>query len=171
MYSIYRAFVAFLLGWINPRRPLGTQLFDAVARVSVTVAVETVAIRRRHGHLEVFLRRRSLNDTAYPGEWHSPGRVMRPGESVDDVFYGVRGEYHARFTRAQFVGNLNHQEEVRGHFFSPVYLVDIEGLGRRDKTHGWFRVDKLPQPMVRHHEKNLFPMAIAAFEEQEGATR
>ncbi|PIR76627.1 MAG: hypothetical protein COU32_00995 [Candidatus Magasanikbacteria bacterium CG10_big_fil_rev_8_21_14_0_10_42_10] len=167
-YEQFKLVVAELLGHVNPRQPFGTSLFDAIAKVTVTVACENIAMRRGDdGRLYVFLRCRSLDDTAYPGEWHSPGSALRPGETYEDVFRRLRGEFGSDVVKHEQIGLLNVPEEERGHFLTPVFLVEIDGDGRQDDRHGWFPVDALPQPMVAHHECRLFPMAIKAFEERE----
>jgi ADP-ribose pyrophosphatase YjhB (NUDIX family) len=156
------------LEFINPTQPFGTKLFDSIARVSITVAIETVPIRRcSDGKLEIFLRRRKMDDTAYPGEWHTPGSAMRPGETVQDVLTRLQGEFGTGVKVFDFVGNLNNHDEERGHFFTPVYLVELDGEGRQDETHGWYPVNNVPQPVVEHHKNLLFPMAIEAFKARE----
>jgi hypothetical protein len=168
-YNLLKAIVALLLRFINPRKPYGTRLFNALARVTVSVAFEAMAIRRNKdsGSLEVYLKKRAMNDTAYPGEWHAPGSVMRPREGEIDVFTRLsKNEFMAKVTIVSFIDYLNHPQEQRGHFFTPVYLISTEGA-KVDETHGWFPIDQLPTPMVGHHEKTLIPMAVKKFTELE----
>lgn len=63
-----------------PDTPLGTELFDAVAKKTVSCCIELVVVSGEYP-IEVLLKRRADNDTAYPGQWHCPGTFLRPGES------------------------------------------------------------------------------------------
>ena len=60
------------LAKIDPRKPYGTTLFNAIARLTVSPAVETVCLRLNQTtkEVEVYLVQRARDDTAYPGEWH-----------------------------------------------------------------------------------------------------
>lgn len=168
-YEKFKELLAEILGNVDPLLPYGTKLFDALARLTVTTACEAVAIRRRSddGTLEIFLRRREMDDSAYPGEWHAPGSAMRPGESFADVFARLELEFGGKVTSFNMVDCLNVPEEQRGHYVTPIFLVEIEGEGRKDDTHGWYRFDALPEPMVGHHVRRIFPVVIKAFEERE----
>ncbi|MBI2054293.1 MAG: NUDIX hydrolase [Candidatus Staskawiczbacteria bacterium] len=152
---------------INPFQPYGTELFDALARITVSIAIETVSLRFNNAtnKLEVYMVQRSLIDTAYPGEWHSPGSVMRPGESVEDVLDRLaKREFCNPFISIQFVGVINPSKkspEVRGHFVGLAYLcVFKETNALRGK---WFPVDELPEKTVIHHQKRIIPVAVGSF--------
>ncbi|MBU3934953.1 NUDIX domain-containing protein, partial [Patescibacteria group bacterium] len=130
---------------VDQTKPYGTALFDALARLTVSVAVEAVylCLNKRTGNIEVYLVQRSQDDTAYPGEWHCPGSVMRPGEGVEVVFDRLaKKEFGTGLISTRFVANINHPTEARGHFFSLVYLCVLEEKANlRGK---WFPVDALP---------------------------
>lgn len=166
--DLFKHAVANVLNGVDPSKPYGTVLFDAIARLSVSVAIEAFALRRgEDGILRVFLRRRAMDDTAYPGEWHAPGSIMRSRETVQDVLDRLRGEFGDAVVEHTFVTNCNWSTEKRGHVLSIIYIVELAGDGRLDDTHGWFDVNALPAPMVDSHRDNMLPMAIEAFEEQE----
>ncbi len=76
-YEEYKNIVAVLLKNIDSAAPFGEKLFNAVAGLSYTIAFEAVAFRKNpgSGQPEVFLRRRSVSDPAYPFMWHCPGSV------------------------------------------------------------------------------------------------
>ncbi len=160
---------------IDPKQPYGTDLFDALARITVSVAVEAVCLRLSRFNLdeidgteyirrvpEVYLIQRSPTDTAYPGEWHCPGSVLRPGEEDTDVFNRlVKKEFGGKLSSTRFVANVNHPTEARGHFFSLVYLCALEESdGLRGK---WFRTDQLPEKTVESHCYRVIPAAVGAF--------
>lgn len=176
------------LGEIDPRQPYGTELFDALARVTVSVAVETVCLRLRKeiangvsfragsGHtiatddveyteIEVYLVQRSPDDTAYPGQWHCPGSVMRPGESFEDVLERLeQKEFGAPLLSKRFVANINPSRlkpEERGHFLSIVYLCVFEE--KEDLRGKWFSVRALPKETVESHRRKIIPCALGMF--------
>src|SRR4051812_10298513 len=84
--------VVALLGKIaaayDTHEGMGRELFEAIARVKVTLTPEVVCLRQnpKTKKVEAYLTRRSLDDTAYPGQWHVPGSAIRPGEEIEDVF-------------------------------------------------------------------------------------
>ncbi len=172
---------------VDSTKPYGTALFDALARVTVSVAIEAVCLRLRKENAfgvlshtskgfiatddvqykvtEVYMIQRSPDDTAYPGEWHCPGSVMRPGESFEDVLKRLaKKEFGTGLISTRFVANLNPsalEPEARGHFLSIVYLCVLEEKeGLRGK---WFPVDKLPEKTVISHRKRIIPCALGAF--------
>jgi len=155
------------LGKIDPKQPYGTELFNALARLTVSVAVEAVCLRLNpEGRgIEVYMIQRSPDDTAYPNEWHCPGSVMRPGEDVADVFSRLSmREFDGAKLQWRFVANINpskRKPEVRGTFLSMVYLCVLENKdGLRGK---WFPVDELPQNTVGSHRTRIIPVAVGAF--------
>ena len=70
---------AELLRCINPKEPFGTDLFNAIARLTIGVAAEAVFLRKSEaGTTEVFMTLRGEGET-YPGLWHCPGSFFRCG--------------------------------------------------------------------------------------------
>ena len=156
-----------LLNKINPKQPYGTELFNALARLTVSVAIEAVCLRQNleNQDIEIYLAQRSSDDSAYPNEWHCPGSVMRPGESFEDVLQRLAGrEFKANLISAKFVANINPSPlspEERGHFLSIVYLCVVEeAQNQRGK---WFSIDNLPDRIVEGHLKRIIPCALGAF--------
>lgn len=151
---------------IDPsQQPYGTELFDALARVTVSVAVEAVCLRLNSStrKVEVHMTQRSLTETAYPGEWHCPGSVMRPGEEIGDVFSRLaQKEFGGKILSRQFVANVNHPTEARGHFFSLVYLCSLDESSGELRG-GWFPVDRLPEKTIVSHRFRIIPAAVGAF--------
>ncbi len=146
------------------KKGLGRDLFNAIARLVVVLTPEAACLRRNEttGALEIYLIQRALDDTAYPGQWHLPGSVMRPKEEIDNVFYRlVQKEIGLAITSKEFAFHFNNPNEERGHFFSLVYFCTLEpgeGFGK------WFALDALPEPMIAHHKNFVIPTAKALFE-------
>ncbi len=152
------------LAKIDPRKPYGTTLFNAIARLTVSPAVETVCLRLNQTtkEVEVYLVQRARDDTAYPGEWHCPGSVLRPGEDFKDAFGRLaKCEFGGIILSMQFVANANVPTESRGHFLSLVYLCVLDDTdGLRGK---WFPINQLPDKTVEHHRHRIIPVAVGAF--------
>src|SRR3989344_6749231 len=152
-----------LLGKVDGNKPLGTPLFNAISPLVVQSAVEAVCLRLNpEKKVEVYLIQRSLNDTAYPGEWHCPGSVMRPGEDFDDVFARLEeGEFIGKLSQKQFIANMNSPREARGHFLSVIYLCLLRG--KTNLRGAWFPVDNLPNKTVNHHKEVIIPSTVGTF--------
>lgn len=167
-YEKIKEKAAEALALIDLSEPLGTTLFDAVARITPMVAIETVAIRERirdrRKETEVFLTKRAPNDSTFPGHWHSPGSCLRGGESVEDVFRRLeKKEFHTTFIEEPcWFGEWNNPDgDPRGHTFHAMYLAKVETSFSNEN---WFAIDKLPEPMISYHEKVIIPRAVAAFQ-------
>jgi ADP-ribose pyrophosphatase YjhB (NUDIX family) len=154
--------VAEVLGCIDPTKPFGTPLFNAVAKLSVTVAYEAVLIRDGASNTpEVYLMRRSMTESAYPGEWHCPGSSFRVGEQPTDVEHRLAKTEFGVGSFANpgtYVSHFFYQEK-RGWYCSMVHLVEVvEELS--GKTGQWFPVDALPVVTVDHHVREVIPRAL-----------
>lgn len=160
----FKAIMAQLLGKIDPNRPYGTVLFDALARLGWSIAFEAVALRinQETKKIEVFLRKRAADDTAYPGEWHAPGSVLRANERPGDVAKRLEKEFSAEIVGFSFVGD-SFIKEARGPFNSKIYLVYFKTPPVENERHGWFPIDCLPEPMVEEHRNTIIPTAVHAF--------
>jgi ADP-ribose pyrophosphatase YjhB (NUDIX family) len=121
--------------------------------------------------VEVYMIQRSPTDTAYPGEWHCPGSVLRPREEISDVFARLQKKEFGQLAHLggrRFVANVNHPAEARGHLVSLVYLCELvdDDIGNLDISNlkgKWFPVDHLPEKTVESHVKRIIPAAVGAF--------
>ena len=152
--------IAKALGGVDPTKPYGTELFNAIALLSVSVAVETVSLRRGESGIEVYMTQRAANDTAYPGEWHCPGSFIRPGEKISDVLRRLEEkETGISFVSVREIATFNNPEETRGHIFQVVHLCTINGQGKGK----WFPLNRLPKKTVGNHRNVIIPLALKAF--------
>lgn len=156
-----KSVIAMLLGHIDPTKPKGTVLCDAIMRVWTTLAFEAVAIRDTAMVPEVYLRRRALNDTAYPGEWHAPGSLYRHGERDRDVANRLEEEFGVPIKSFRYVDRFMNDEQ-RGTIHSLIFLVELGGNPRLDDRHGWFSMDKMPANTVSCHREPIIPIALTA---------
>ena len=157
-----------LLSCLDPKEPLGTPLFNAIARITVTPAVEVIPWRIIRGEVTILLRKRK-SDESDSGLYHSPCTAIRCDEDIenDTIPRLARGELggNCSFSSIQFVGNLNNPREARGHFFTPVYTAQVEGEPQNGE---WWPVSALPsnEEAVLDHLLRLWPMAISAITRQ-----
>lgn len=158
-----RVLIAFLLKFLDLRGGKGTLLYNAIARVTVSVAIEAVIFRQdpESGEWEVFLTRRRP-DEAYPEQWHCPGSVKRPGESDADVLVRLsRQELGAGIVlSSMFAGHFESPKEARGHFVHLVYFCYATGEIPLDERKRWCLVDVLPDSTVDHHREQVIPIAF-----------
>ena len=147
---------------IDPEKPFGTELFNAILRVSVGVAIEVVSIRRNTetNELEVLLVWRDETTPAYKNTWHCPGTFLRPAESEDKAIERLaKNELGCQARIVKKVGWDDNPHEERGHCIHPIFLVELTGESRGK----WFSVNNLPPETVEHHRQVIIPMAVEAF--------
>lgn len=145
------------------QKPLGSRLFEAIARLSVSVAFEAACLRhnKQTKTIEVFMMQRKPHES-FPGQWYVPGAVFRPGEQPKDVAsrLGAR-EFNAVITSDFKCHGTFFGQDTRGWFLSLVYLVkckkDPVDEGR------WWNVKKLPKNTIPRHFKYIIPAAVKAF--------
>jgi len=166
--DIVRKTAAHLLSFLNPKDPFGKDLFDAVARVTVTLTVEVIPWRIGHGRrIEILLIRRKP-DESDPGVYHTPGTAIRCGEEIEEDTIPRLAKRElgkdCNFSDLRFVGNLNNVGEARGHFFSPVYTAQVTSEPANGE---WWPIDSLPpvEDTVTDHSLRLWPMAIQAIQQ------
>lgn len=145
------------------QKPLGSRLFEAIARLSVNVAFEAVCLRRnkKTKAVEVFLLKRGLHES-FPGQWHVPGAVFRSGEQPQDVAYRLGSkEFGARITSDFKCQALFFVPDPRGWFLSLVYLVKCKKV--KNNQGRWLNVKNFPKNTIPHHFKNIIPAAVKKF--------
>ena len=161
-----RLLAAAALNRIPQDKPLGTELFNAVAKHSVGVAHETVLVRRNEsGILKVFLTQRGPNE-AYPNTWHCPGTYLRAGERLPDVFARLSArEYGAKIVKAKFITGQYMPEERYLTMDDKIFLIELEG--EPTTTHGrWFHASELPEGTIDFH-RDIIEIGVKAFLKQE----
>jgi len=161
----FRGVLSRLLGRVDPKKPYGATLFDALARLTTSEAVEAVLVRwGADNQLEVYMTQRG-SDEAYPNEWHLPGSIYRPGEDTADVMARLsQREFGCKITGWRQVDHFRHAE-ARGWFSAFVFMLEVEGEPRNARG-AWYLVDNLPPNTVRHHVERIIPAATAAFSGQ-----
>ncbi len=145
------------------QKPLGSRLFEAIARLSVNVAFEAVCLRRnkKTKATEVFLLKRKPHES-FPGKWHIPGAVFRPGEQPKDAARRLgRREFGTDLISDFKCYGTFFVPEPRGWFLSLVYLVKCKKIPVSDGS--WWDVKHLPKNIITHHHNSVIPAAVKAF--------
>ncbi len=156
------------LSSIDPTQPFAPELYNAIARCMLSVAVEAVALRVVGGQTQVFLTRRSPNDAAYPGMLHVPGTVIRAHDVSEDETYQnamrrlEQDEFGVPIDDFEYLGE-NFKREPRGPFNPRVFLVRVVG----DPTSGlWADVNALPADVIAEHAQFVIPLAVQRFKQR-----
>ncbi|TSC85045.1 MAG: hypothetical protein G01um101413_429 [Parcubacteria group bacterium Gr01-1014_13] len=159
----YKRVLAQMLNRLDTTKPVGTALCDAIMRLWPTPAFEAMVFRRSdRGGNEVFLRQRAMNDTAYPGQWHAPGKLYRHGEQDRDVANRLEEEFGTRIEKFDLVDKEITSED-RGTVHSHIFIVKLAGDPRIDDRHKWFPVSDLPSNTVNIHREIIIPKAARVY--------
>jgi hypothetical protein len=154
---------AKLLNQVPQKEPLGTKLFNAVARHTVGIAFEAVLLRRKGEDIEVFLTLRE-NIEAYGGLWHCPGSFFRALETEKDVLKRLsQKEYGAKITSCFFCQDSFEPEERGGICLDRIYLITLKDEPNPINKGMWFNVDRLPRNIVNGHRDKIIPIAVKYF--------
>ena len=145
------------------QKPLGSRLFEAIARLSVNVAFEAVCLRSNNKTkaVEVFMLKRGIHES-FPGQWHIPGAVFRPDEQPKDVARRLSSrEFKTTITSDFKCHDSIFISDPRGWFLSMVYLIKCKGAPNSEGH--WWDVKHLPKNTIQHHRKYVIPAAVKAF--------
>ena len=116
--------VIHLLDQINVKEGLGTDLYEAVSRLTPSISVEAV-VKNSDASKTLLIWR---NDKMYGPGWHLPGGVLRFKETLKDRLFKTL-DRELGITKADITGPLgfheifNEKRDVRGHFISFVFEV------------------------------------------------
>lgn len=142
---------------------LGKRFFEAIAALSVNVAFEAVCLRRnpKTKQIEVYMQQRAKHQT-WPGMWHVPGSIFRPGEFPRDVAKRLSElEFKTKIKKFTFITDY-FVPEFRGWFLCRVHVVELAGEPSGEGT--WWPVTKLPKTTIPIHKNKIIPAAVKAFE-------
>lgn len=153
---------------VDSEQPFSKSLYNALAHCMLSVAVEVVTLRVRDGHVEVFLKRRANDDSAYPGMLHVPGTVIRVKDVDGEHTYknaigrAAQSECGAQVLDFEYI-NEHFKHEPRGRFNCRVFLVRFLG----EPTGGeWSSVEALPADVIAEHAAFVIPIAVRRFKER-----
>lgn len=142
------ATLAALLGKLDPNKPFGSTIFNAIAGVSKSITIQPIWIRDVDGQLQVWLRLRGPNEV-YPGEYSAPSGVMFPAESEQQTMERLIARFYGGKLVKQTFVESKWIADVRGPILHIVYLVEFDG--DKGLVGDWFPMDALPKNTVSHH--------------------
>ena len=138
-------------------------LFNAMARLTVTPVVEIAPLYNNVGVLSVLLCKRPEDDPLWPGQYHLPGTIVgaqdRPGGYSDAFSRILNGRLRdVQTTEPIFVGS-EIVKTARGAEIALIHWAEILVNPKKDTL---FPVDELPSDMIEGHP-NFILMAIASY--------
>lgn len=125
-------------------------IFEQIARLTTLSIIEFVPLRKNTtGSVEVLLLERGDDDPIWPGMVHTPGTVIRPGDTDTNKFKAferitVDELLNTQLSDPIMVGSMLHQSR-RGWEFAQIYWVEVIS----DPVVGaFYPADSLPDNLV-----------------------
>lgn len=150
---------------------MSRSFYNAVAAKFVMTGIEAVTLRHHRDRVEILLTQRAADDAYWPGQWHSPGSILRAADAPAEP--GVVGSYDAAFRRVEneigtsfahisgLVGSVFHRTH-RGPENCLVFVCQLAGEPQKGS---FFPVDSLPEPFI-DSQRSAIEMAVRAFKAQ-----
>lgn len=138
-------------------------IFADICRLAFSCAVEFVPLRLHAGRIEVLLLARPNDDPMWPGMLHTPGTVLRPGDTSFDEAFGrllhselvVSGDYTITATGTHFISG------TRGDSILFEHVLELQ----TPPAHGeYYPCDALPNNFIPE-QADLLARAIAKFQD------
>ncbi|MDO8566250.1 MAG: hypothetical protein Q7S04_03645 [Candidatus Moranbacteria bacterium] len=165
-----KAAAVAVLGLVDPREPYGSALFNALARLTISVCVEMVILRKAaDSSQEVLLRKRGA-DEVYAHQWHAVGSSFRPGDPVAKTSARALRELgNIPLPSPVFRGHFNCLTEERGHYVQLIYAIDATGveIPTMPGHIEWFSTEALPQDLVENHREVVLPVALGHYDSRD----
>ena len=125
------------------------EIFVQIARLVTLPIIEFVPLRVRGGEVEVLLLERDADDEFWPGEVHVPGTVVRPTDSLGEIYKAFdrirRDELqNTNISEPYFVGSILHKSK-RGMEQAQVFWVEVLEDPRVGK---FYPVEQLPDNLI-----------------------
>lgn len=143
---------------------LPLEVFLQVSRLVATPIIEVVPVRKNQGKTEILLLPRDADDHLWPGEVHTPGRVIRATDDPEYVQAGVSAIIAdelggAQLGPVQFVQTVFHASR-RGAEFAQIYWAEVIGS---PSVGEFFDAQELPHNLIQSQQE-FITLAVASFE-------
>lgn len=138
-------------------------VFVELARLVVFSIIEYVPLRiNEKGEVEVLLLPRAEDDPIWPGEFHTPGTVIRPTDNEGQMYLAfdriLNDELkNTKVSKPYFVGNILHKSK-RGTEQAQVYWVEVIG---RPEVGEFYPVSNLPKRLIESQRKFIIQAAAS----------
>lgn len=139
----------YICGYLLDRIPRGSKMntyfHNALARHTVTIAIETILLSK--DKKSVFLTKRK-SGIAYENLWHFPGSILRTKENISDVFQRLsKDEYGVPIIKWRTI-HQKYGEEKRGTFLFIINIIETEYNPSENIYAKWWQIDQLPENMI-----------------------
>jgi hypothetical protein len=144
---------------------LPLDIFLETARLTTTPIIELVPLRTNDGKTEVLLFKRAEDDPTWPGQFHTPGTVIRSTDASTGIQAPLSRIYIDALqvkpdSQPRYVTSLLHKV-ARGSEMATVFYID---MSEADSTQGvWYPADQLPDSIVAT-QLGFIADAVAMFE-------
>lgn len=143
-------------------RPYPEKLFQAICAYTLTGSVEVVPVTRSG---KVLMFRRPPTDPFFANQWHTPGTVQLPGDTVHDALGRIVGKEELGDIRHSAPEFLHYYEvkkgsrvgeNPRGQERSLAFTVTVN---EKDPGTGtFFPIENPTADTISHHKEGLLPM-------------
>lgn len=128
------------------------EVFIAIARLMALPIIEIIPLTKTDvGEVQVLLLERHRDKDLWAGMVHTPGTVIRAGDSEETAFERIlRDELNGTKTnKPVFVDNVIHKSK-RGSEVARIFYVDVIG---EPKTGKFYDVKELPDNLIPEQRK------------------
>lgn len=145
---------------------LPSDIFHAVAAITVTPIYEVVPVRWNGQEVEVLLLQREASDPVWGGLWHTPGTVIRAND-VEGSFLSAQERIRAELGGATFrheptFVRMQFHQVRRGRELALIHWVELDG----QPTQGhWVFAKALPETVV-DTQRDFIAAAVENFRQQ-----
>lgn len=139
----------------HPEKGIGTELFEAIIKVTPQPCVECIVVDNVINPSKIFLIWR--DDEHYHG-WHFPGAFMRYGNNFEETIEAiiVARELSGKVGSIRRTGINYSIVDSRGHAVAAgVYLVQLSEEPEESETRKWFPIGSIPNDLLKHHMEML----------------
>jgi hypothetical protein len=139
---------------------LNLEVFSAIARLTVSPAIEIVPLRKTENGIEVLLTERPAHDPIWASKLHTPGTILRPtDDNLSEGFKRIfNGELGIDAQTTNFVG-VSFGRSIRGPGVGLEYWAELKTVPKIGK---FYNIDTLPENYIIE-QKGLLDRAVAAF--------
>lgn len=144
------------------------EIFEQIARLAALSIIEFVPLRMGNdGNVEVLLLEREADDPIWPGQVHTPGTVIRPGDTEGTMYKAFERIIHDELKDTEisdpyYVGSLLH-ESKRGTEHAQVYWVEVLSGPKVGK---FYPASNLPVNLVDSQHK-FIGQAVKSFQSRQ----
>lgn len=140
------------------RWPLPINVFYAILRKTIAVAVELAVLRHSSTGFEILLTQRPPEDPYYANMWHLPGKIVQPGKTKIETLRSLLREEVATELEKISSSRVPQRYEYenpngkRGPVIQYLHSLELTYEEAAVVTvGGFFPLNRLPEPLVASH--------------------